>query len=90
MAGSRSEHSENKSVLRAKRLFIMMKLFSDGGEYAPEQLSDLFDICERTVFRDIKDLKDIDVPIRFEEGKYRVDRHQWNVWGAKEVEQALK
>ena len=88
MAGS--GYSEHRPVLRAKRLFIMMKLFSDGGRYAAEQLAELFDVSERTVFRDIRDLKSIDVPILLKDGKYRSDRRQWNVWGVKEVEQALK
>lgn len=68
----------------------MMKLFSDGGRFTPERFAQLFEISERTVFRDIKDLKSIDAPIRFKDGQYLLDRRQWAVWATKEAEQALK
>ena len=77
MLASISEHSGTASPLvRLERLLKLISLMESGQPKTGEQLAETFNVCKRTVFRDIRLLRTANVPITFDSvlGGYRLYR----------------
>lgn len=46
-------------------------------------------VSRRTIYRDINDLKEINVPLYYDRGEYRLDKNMWDAWSLDEIKQAI-
>jgi DeoR/GlpR family transcriptional regulator of sugar metabolism len=74
---------------RAGRLVALIKLMEQGERFTAGAIARVFGVTERTLYRDIKFLKQMDVPVSHHLGQYRLDRDLWAVWGKRELERAI-
>lgn len=77
MLASTSENSGTASpLIRLERLLRLVSLMEGGQPRTGEQLAEAFNVCKRTVFRDIKLLRAANLPIAFDAvlGGYRLRR----------------
>lgn len=69
----------NKSI----RLFMIINILKDKDKINTKELAKMLSVSERTVYRDIKDLRNIGVPIYSKENKLMLDAEMWDSWSAK-------
>ncbi len=74
---------------RAGRLLALIKLLEQGERFTAGSIAMIFGVTERTLYRDLNCLKQLDVPIYRDGGRYRLDREQWAVWSSSELRQAV-
>jgi DeoR/GlpR family transcriptional regulator of sugar metabolism len=74
---------------RAGRLVALIKLMEQGERFTAGTIARAFGVTERTLYRDIRFLRQMDIPVYHHDGQYRLDRELWAVWGRKELEQAM-
>lgn len=74
---------------RAGRLLALIKLLEQGEKFTAGSIARIFGVTERTLYRDLSCLKQLDVPIYHDGGRYRLDREQWAVWSTHELRQAV-
>ncbi len=69
----------NKSI----RLFVIINILKDKEKINTKELVKMLHVSERTVYRDIKDLKNIGIPIYSKENRLMLDADTWDAWSAK-------
>ena len=74
---------------RAGRLVALIKLMEQGERFTAAAIAQVFGVTERTLYRDMKFLRQMDVPVYHHRGQYHLDRELWAVWGRRELEQAV-
>ena len=74
---------------RAGRLLALIKLLEQEERFTAGSIARIFGVTERTLYRDLSCLKQLDVPIYHDGGRYRLDREQWAVWSTNELRQAV-
>lgn len=78
-----------KDLGKAQRITIVLKLLVDGRWLSANRIANIMGVSQRTVYRDINDLKDIEVPIRYSKGKYNLDKIMWDAWSLEKISQAI-
>lgn len=74
---------------RAGRLLALIKLLEQGERFTAGSIARIFGVTERTLYRDLSCLRQLDVPVYHDGGRYRLDREQWAVWSTTELRQAI-
>ncbi len=77
-----------KQLGKTQRILIMLKILGEGRSLSTGRIATIMGVSERTVYRDMKDLREIDVPIEHEHGKYKLDNNMWDAWSIDAVKQS--
>lgn len=87
-----NQKKENGQIMRSRagRLLALIKLLEQEERFTAGSIARIFGVTERTLYRDINCLKQLDVPIYHDGGRYRLDREQWAIWSTNELRQAVK
>ncbi len=80
---------KKKELGKAQRIIIMLKLLGEGRRLSTNRIATMMGVSRRTIYRDINDLKDINVPLYYDRGEYRLDRNMWDAWSPDEIKQAI-
>ncbi len=87
--GNRAQGLGHIMKSRAGRMLALMKLLEQGERFTAGSIARIFGVTERTLYRDLSCLKQMDVPIYHDGGQYRLDQEQWAVWSLRELRQAV-
>ena len=79
---------KKKDLGKAQRILIMIKLLGEGRQLSTSRIATIMGVSRRTIYRDINDLKAIDVPLYYDRGKYRLDKNMWDAWSLDEIKKA--
>ena len=58
----------------------MVKMLEKNRRMTVPKLAKEMNRTERTIYRDLKQLKELDVPLFFENGSFRIDTALWDTW----------
>ncbi len=68
------------TVNTAQRLILLLKLFEDGADISIRDIAARLEVTERTIWRDLSRLRELEIPIYRHRGLYRLDRGAWQDW----------
>ena len=68
----------------------MIKILETGQAIKRKAIAKRLCISLRTVYRDLALLRDMNVPIKYRDDAYSLDRRAWNKWTGQQIGQAIK
>lgn len=65
---------------RSKRMLVLVRRLEQGKWFHPDEAALDLRTTRRTIFRDIRMLKELGVPLVSSDGRYGLDLEKWKEW----------
>ncbi len=81
---------ERSGMVKTQRLIVILKLLEKGERLTVPQMANLLGMTERTIWRDMAELRELEVPMKLNDGRYSIDRQRFASWEKATVGQRIE